>query len=199
MKWELIDRQECYRGFFKLEKLRLRHELFDGGWSPVLERELMQHGQHSHAVAVLPYDPRRDEVILIEQFRAGAITSPQGPWMLEIIAGLVETGESVEEVAYRETREEAGCALQTLIPVYDYYPTPAGYAEHVSLFIGRVDAEGVSGIHGLAEEGEDIRVTAVDANTAFSMLEEGVIRNSIAIIGLQWLQINRRKLREMWC
>ena len=195
MKWEIVDRTLCYQGFFRIEQLRLRHSLYRGGQSGILLRALIQR---SDAIAVLPYDPYLDRVVLIEQFRTGAIESPQGPWMVEIIAGLIETGEDREQTIFREAREEADCELQALHHLYDYYSTPGGFKERVSLYVARVDSSTVGGIHGQQQEDEDIRVRVVAANEAFEMISSGLITSAMPIIALQWLQINREVLRDMW-
>ena len=195
MKWEIVDRTLCYQGFFRIEQLRLRHSLYNGGQSGVLLRELIQR---SDAIAVLPYDPQLDRVALIEQFRTGAIESPQGPWMVEIIAGLIEVGENREQTIVREAREEAGCELQALHHLYDYYSTPGGFKERVSLYVAKVDSSALGGIHGRQQEGEDIRVRVVAADEAFDMMTSGLIISAMPIIALQWLQINRELLRDMW-
>jgi ADP-ribose pyrophosphatase len=111
---EVLSRETAYRGFFSLEKLTLRHGLFGGGMSPPITRELIEKGDVS---AVLLYDPALDRVVLIEQFRVGALRDPDGPWMMEVVAGLIEAGESAEDVARREAMEEAGCAVLELVPV----------------------------------------------------------------------------------
>lgn len=195
MKWEIVDRTLCYQGFFRIEQLRLRHSLYSGGQSGILLRELIQR---SDAVAVLPYDPRLDRVVLIEQFRTGAIESPQGPWLVEIVAGLIEAGEDREQTIFREAREEAGCELQALHHLYDYYSTPGGFKERVSLYVARVDSSTVGGIHGRQQEDEDIRVRVIAANEAFEMILSGLITSAMPIIALQWLQINREFLRDLW-
>jgi ADP-ribose pyrophosphatase len=195
MKWEITDRALCYQGFFRLERLQLRHSLYAGGWSCVLRRELFTR---SDAVAVLPYDPTRDRVLLIEQFRAGALESPHGPWLIEIIAGLIEPGEQREEVAHREAREETGCELLDLHHICDYYSSPGGFSERVSVYLARADLADVSGVHGLREEGEDIRISVVSAEAAFQMVASNVIVSAMPIIALQWLQIHRERIRQSW-
>jgi ADP-ribose pyrophosphatase len=195
MKWEIIERQLAYRGFFQLEVLQLRHSLYDGGWSEVLKRELFRR---SDAVAVLPYDPVRDEVLLIEQFRTGVIDAGVSPWLIEIVAGLIEPGEHRDEVAHREAREETGCALLDLQHVMDYYSSPGGFSERVSLYIARADLGEVSGVYGVREEGEDIRVTRVSAAAAFEMVASNIIVSAMPIIAIQWLQINHERVRDAW-
>ncbi len=195
-KWELIDRLCVYRGFFQVERLRLRHGLFAGGQSRVLERELVRHSHADGAVAVLPYDPVRDRVVLIEQFRTGAIESPSGPWLVEIVAGLVEPGEGPEQTALRETREECGCTPRDLHHLYDYYSSPGGLKERVSLYVAHVDAGAVRPLAGVGTEDEDIRVFTLSREAAFA--RAGLIGSAQPIIALQWLQMNHRQLQARW-
>ncbi len=193
---ELVEQQVCYQGFFRMEHYRLRHRLYDGGMSRLLSRELFERG---HAAAVLPYDPLLDRIVLLEQFRIGALDMPGGPWLLEIVAGIIEDGESPADVVRRETQEEAGCALLALEPICDYLVSPGGTSERISLFCGRVDASAAGGIHGLAAEGEDIRVGSVSFDEALALLHAGRINSASPIIALQWLQLHRERLRRQWC
>lgn len=192
---KIISKEVAYQGFFRLQRYRLRHSLFAGGWSGELVRECFERG---HAVAVLPYDPKRHQVVLIEQFRIGALQSPHGAWLLETVAGMIEDGEAIEEVARREAVEEANCKLGRLHPVYSYLSTPGGCSEQISLFCGEVDASQVSGIYGLEDEGEDIRVRAYDFDEAMALLESDRIGSSTPIIALQWLQLNYPHLQTLW-
>ncbi len=191
---EVVEATPVYRGFFNLTRLKLRHTLFQGGWSGILERELFHRGR---AVAVLPYDPETDRVVLIEQFRVGALGVNETPWLLEIVAGAIEEGETPEAVAHRETREEAGCAIHELIRIGEFFPTPGGCSEKITLFCGIVDAGGVGGVHGLAEEHEDILASAVGFDEAMAWIEQGRIDSAVPIIGLQWLALNRARLRGL--
>jgi ADP-ribose pyrophosphatase len=196
MDWEIIDRSLGYQGFFRLDVLHIRHALYGGGWSPTLTRELFRR---SDAVAVLPYDPVRDRVLLIEQFRMGAIDAPHGPWLTEIIAGLVEPGEGREQVAHREAREEANCELQALYHVVDYYSSPGGFSERVSIYLAKADLNDPTyGIHGPQSEGEDIRVQVIGAQQAFDKVASGAIVSAMPIIALQWLHLNREMIRGLW-
>lgn len=192
---EILEKMVCYSGFFRMERYRLRHRLFGGGWSPVLSRELFERGD---AAAVLPYDPDLDQVVLIEQFRVGALSAPGGPWLLEIVAGVVGHDETAEQVVHREALEEANCLIQALIPVCEYWVSPGGTSERISLFCGKVEASCVNGIHGLAEEGEDIRVFTLPFVDAMRDIQTGKINSASAIIALQWLALNRDDLRSRW-
>jgi len=194
-QFEILDKEIVYTGFFRMEKYRLRHTLFAGGWSGEINRELFVRGS---AVAVLLYDPHTDKVVLIEQFRAGAIVQPDRAWLVEIVAGGIEEGETAVEVAYRESMEEAGCEIQELIVINEFYTTPGGCSERITLFCGKIDSSQVGGIHGLDHEDEDILVRAVDFKDAYLMLENNEIESAIPIIALQWLALNKDKLKQQW-
>lgn len=192
---EIIEKKVCYEGFFRIERYRLKHRLYNGSWSSEIVRELFERG---HAAAVLPYDPVRDEVILIEQFRVGALDAPDGPWLMEIVAGVIDEGETTEDVVKREAVEEAGCTITELMPICDYLVSPGGTSEMISLYCGRVDATGVGGIHGLDEENEDIKVTAIPYHDALSLLDSGKINSASPIMAMQWLALNRQRIRTLW-
>jgi ADP-ribose pyrophosphatase len=189
-QWKLVKHMTLFEKYFKLDEYSLSHELFGGGSSSVFTREVFERGS---VVAVLPYDPERGKVVLIEQFRVGAIEDPDGPWLIESVAGVIEEGESTQQVALRESEEEAGCSIKQLELISQYYVSPGGTTEHCSLYCGLVDSDGVAGIHGLADENEDIRVMVVDSQEAFAWVREGKIRSSATIIALQWLEINQAR------
>ena len=191
----VIEKELAYDGYFKIIRYRLIHGLFAGGDGPEISREIFERGR---AVAVLPYDPERDEVVLIEQFRPGALGVEPDPWLIETIAGIVEPGEAIVDVAKREAKEEAGLDLQELEPVISYFASPGGSTETVDLFIARVDASGAGGLFGLAEEGEDIKVHVVSLHQALSWLSKGLIKVATTIIALQYLLLNRDRLRLVW-
>ena len=192
---ELLEKSESYSGFFRINRYRLRHRLFAGGWSGVIEREVFERG---HAVGVLPYDPVADSLVLIEQFRIGALVAGMSPWLIEVVAGIIEEGEAPEGVARRETLEEAGLEIQALMPMCRYLVSPGGSSESVRLYCGRVDSRGAGGIHGLAEEHEDIRVDHLPYGEAMRLLEEGQVTNSVGLIALQWLALHRDRVRAAW-
>nr|VFJ58330.1 MAG: ADP-ribose pyrophosphatase [Candidatus Kentron sp. FW] len=192
---EIIEKTTCYQGFFRLERYRLRHDLFAGGRTGILTRECLERG---HAAAVLLFDPDLDSLVMIEQFRVGAMETPGGPWLLEFVAGIMEEGESPEAVVRREAMEEAGCEILDLMPALRFLLSPGGCSEEIHLFCGRVDARNAGGIHGLAQEGEDIRVRVVAVDEALRLLETGRITNASAIIALQWFALHRDSLLERW-
>lgn len=192
MQFKLIQQQTLYQGFFRLKRYTLQHELFGGGWSGQFTREILDRGK---AVAVLLHDPENDKLLLIEQFRPGAIDDPQGAWMLEIVAGIVESGEDDADVARRESMEEAGCVVSEVEPVLEYYPSSGGCNETISLYYATVDLSNTQpGIHGLDSENEDIRTHIISLDTALEWLERGKIKSSMTVIALQWLAL--KQLRE---
>ena len=194
---EILKNETIYQGFFKLNKVQFKHKLFAGGWSGTVTRELLIKGAASAMVA---YDPVLDNVVLVEQVRIGAYdpTSIQSPWLLELIAGMVEEGETPESVALRESEEEAGAKISHMQHCLSVWDSPGGVLERIHVFVGKVDSTTVGGLHGLVEENEDIRVHVVSRETAYQWLCEGKIDNGIAVIGLQWLELKYRKLKEQW-
>jgi ADP-ribose pyrophosphatase len=194
---DIIETKVCYDGFFKLLRYKLKHQLFAGGWSEELLREIVERGQ---AVAILPYDPISDQVIMIEQFRPGAINHPNGAWLWEIVAGIIETGETAVEVAHRETIEETACQVSDILPICEFFVSPGCCTETTTLFCGRVDARKVkeASIHGVASEHEDIQVHVISFSKALTMLQTGKIRFAPAIIALQWLALHREDVKAKW-
>lgn len=193
---EIVAREVLFKGYFQLEQYRVRHRLHAGGWSGVVTRELFERG---HAAAVLPYDPRRDAVALVQQFRVGALAAGRGPWLTEIVAGIIGPGEMPEEVVRREASEEAGLDLGELVPISRHLTSPGGCSETVVMFCGRIDAATAGGIHGLSQEHEDIRVIVLPAQDAFALRRQNVeIADGNTIVALLWLELNREELRRRW-
>ena len=192
---EIIARETLYSGFFSMELYRFRHRLFNGEMSGEIKREIFERG---HAAVLLPFDPVRDEVVLVEQVRIAAYDTSETPWLLEMVAGMIEEGESVEDVARREALEAAGLAIGRTKPVLSYLASPGGTTERSSIMVGEVDATTAKGIHGLADENEDIRVHVVSREQAYQWVEEGLIDNAASVIALQWLQLHHQNLRNEW-
>lgn len=189
---EILDEQLSYDGFLKIRSFQLRHRLFEGGWGAPINRELVDK---SAAAGVLLVDPEREQVVLIEQFRIGVQRPDHSPWILELVAGMVEPGEQPADVAHRESEEEAGASIRELTPIGEYYSTPGGTNEYLHLFVGAVDCSGLGGVHGLEEEGEDIRVHIVSVERAQQMLDEGTICNAHTALALYWLRGNYAEWR----
>ncbi|HCE2178203.1 TPA: ADP-ribose diphosphatase [Vibrio parahaemolyticus] len=191
---EIISKESVFEGFFKMVKYRFKHRLFAGGWSDVVEREMFERG---HAAAMLPYDPKTDQVVIIEQIRIGALEH-EHPWQLEIVAGMIDRDESAEEVIRREAEEEAGITVGRVASVTSYYPSSGGCSEKLDVFVGEVDASKAHGIHGLDYEDEDIRVHVLSREQAYQWVKDGIFENGASIIALQWLQLNHQELRSQW-
>ncbi len=181
--------------FLRLTRYAIIHRLFNGGMSNTFNYEVLER---KSAVAILPYDPVLDRVILIEQFRPGALADPKSPWLLEIPAGVIDKNELPDEVAYREMKEEAGCEALDLHPIFEFFVSPGGSNEYLHLYCSKVDASTIEGIHGLAEENEDIRVLNLLTDEALEKMYSGTIKTVPALVALLWLQVHRKKLQEIW-
>jgi len=145
-----------------------------------------------------PTHPLLDAVVLLKQFRIGAYAAGWNPWLIEIVAGIIEPGEKAEDVVRREAAEEAGLAVSEILPIAEYLPSPGGTSETTALFCGRVDAARAGGTHGLAEEGEDIEVSIHQGKDIEALVSSGRIRNAVSLIALQWFVLNRQALRRRW-
>ena len=192
---ELVGHEVVFQGFFKVGRYLFRHGRFQGGLSGVLRREVFERG---HAAAVLPYDPRRDEVVLIRQFRAGAYVAGRNAWTWEIVAGILKPGESPQELSRREAVEEANLEIGDMIAMHDVVMSPGACSETCAMFLGRVDTSTAGGVFGLEAEGEDILAKVVPYADARAMLDRDVIGNAIGVIALQWLAIHRHEVRQRW-
>lgn len=197
MKYEIqiVESETIYQGFLGIKRFHVRHSLFAGGNGPVIVRERVESFQ---AASVLLYDPLLDKVVMIEQFRIGAIDDPGGAWILEVIGGVVEHGETPEQVARREAVEEAGCSIRRLVPICNFMVSPGFSTERIFLFCGEVDASAAGGIHGLEQEGEDIRVEVLSADDVVGELYGGRVNCTSALVAVQWLAMNRDRLRLEW-
>jgi ADP-ribose pyrophosphatase len=193
--FKLIENKRVYDGFLKLNRYRLQHDLFQGGQCAELVRERMEELQ---AASVLLYDPTLDQVVLIEQFRIGALEQPGHPWVVETVGGYLGTDETPEEVARREAMEEANCVIHKLEPICTFMVSPGISVDRIHLFCGQVDASRAGGVHGLDHEGEDIRVVVMDADQAIGELYGGRMNSTSVIIALQWLAARRDELRQRW-
>jgi len=193
--YQVLHEELSFDGFFRIKTLNLRHTLFAGGWSPPLRRELFERDT---CVGVLLYDPDRDELVLVEQFRVGLLPSGNDPWVLELVAGIIEPGETAQQVARRESLEESGCVISELLTIAEYFSSPGGSSEFFHLYCGRVNSDGAGGIYGLENEGEDIRAHVFSVDDAMALMASGKINNAHTLIALQWLQLNKRDVQRQW-
>jgi ADP-ribose pyrophosphatase len=193
---DVIEARTGFARHLQVDVVRFRQRRFDGGWSGERVFDIARRGA---AAAVLLYDPERDEVVLIEQFRLAALYAGRVPWQIEAVAGLVDGGEPPAVVARREAVEEAGLEVKgPLVPIQSMLPACGSFDEVVWLYCGRVDASGAGGIYGLPEEHEDIRVVVKPVAEIAAMLDEGRIDSAHTLISLYWLLRHRDRLRREW-
>ena len=192
---QIADQTTVFQGFFQINTYKFRHRLYNGGWSEVVTREMFERG---HAVVVLPYNPQTDQLVLIEQVRLGALATSVSPWLLEAVAGMIDVGETHEAVARREAMEEAGLELGRLWPMLSYLSSPGGTTERIHVFLGELTHSVTTGVFGLAEEHEDIKVHVVSEQTAQQLLQAGAIDNAATVIALQWLALHKAQVRQQW-
>lgn len=191
----LLKTETLFQGFFKMVRHTFTHKKYDGSQSDIVQREVFERG---HAVAVLAYDKDLEEFVLIEQFRYPAMATSEHPWMIEIIAGIIEPGEQEVDVCKREALEEAGVELVNVTKALTYLSSPGGTTERLHIYMAQVDASKAAGIHGLANEAEDIKVLRVPEKQAIQWLEQGKIDNAAAVIALQWFLLNKQSLLSRW-
>lgn len=193
----IVAHETAFRRHLRLDVVRYRNRLYSGAWSGERVYDVVRRGG---AVAIVLYDPGRDEVVLVEQFRLPPLIAGFSPWIVEIVAGLIDKeGESEEQVARREALEEAGVeVIGELVPIQLYLPTPGNSDETVMLFCGRVDASKAAGVHGVPEEGEDIRVVVRTVGELEAMVDAGRIETGHTLIAFYWLLRHRDELRRKW-
>lgn len=192
---ELVRHEVAFQGYFKVVRYFFRHTLHNGGMSGEISREVFERGQ---AGGVLMYDPERDEVVLIRQFRAGAYVAGRHPWTWEIVAGIIEEKETAEIMIRRETVEEAGLEVGELIAIQNVMLTPGACSEACQIFLGRIDSSKAGGVFGLAEEHEDILVKVLPFAEAYALVERNEVDNAVGVIALQWLALHRDEVRKRW-
>jgi len=192
---EVLEDECVYKGFFEMRKLTLKHRKFNGDWSQPMTREMMVRDD---AVCVLLFDPKADKVLLIEQFRP-AVLRNSSPWLLELVAGMVEEGEQDEDVARREAMEEAGVEVKRLEYMFKFVPSPGGLVEYLRMYAGEFDASlvDVTRTHGLDNENEDIKLHLMTSQEAIDLLRQD-IENASTIMGLQWFALNKTELVKKW-
>lgn len=191
---EILATERVYDGFYKMDRLQLRHKTFAGDWSQPITRELMN--RHD-AVCVLLWDPDADTIVICEQFRIGSLNEAS-PWLYELVAGLIDKDESPEEVGRREAVEEAGVDIGRMKFLYRYQPSPGGSNETVYLYIAQASLPECGGVFGLAEESEDIRTHIIARNEAMNWINDGRIANAASLLALQWLDFHQQALRQEW-
>ncbi len=192
---QILNKKRLADGFFKIDSYTLRVPHYDGTLGAPIEREVADRG---NAAGVLLYDPDREEMIFVEQFRPGAFFAKDNPWMFECVAGIIDAGETGADVAVREAIEEAGCTVTDLEFALSYYSSPGGMTERIDVYCGRVDSAKHAQIGGLAAEGEDIRIRTVSVGDMAEMVRTGKINNALTLIACQWFLLNRNNLAKKW-
>ncbi len=195
LEFEVTEKTALYQGFFSLKRYTIRHQLFAGGWSNLFHREIFERG---NAAAVLLLDRVKETVVMVEQFRPGAMDTQENPWLLELVAGMIEAGEEPEQVVYRESIEEASCKIGRLMRICDYLVSPGGTSERVWLFLGEVDSSQLPELGGLEDENEDIRIHQLPVSAIFQLLDDGKVNNAMSLIAIQWLKIHWSNRFNFW-
>lgn len=190
--FEILQKETLYQGFLTVQKYQLRFRCFQGGFSHPVSRELLSKDP---AVAVFLYDPKKDKVVMIEQFRVGALQDTESPWVLEIVAGVVDANETNESTAYREAKEEANCDILSLRHICTYHVSPGISNEITSVYCGFIEAPNETGFYGLLEDGEDIKVHIMSGPEVIQLFRQGKITSASAVIAIQWFELNRETLR----
>jgi len=187
--------ESLYKGFFQFNKYFISNQLFAGGWSDTYTREIFERG---HAAAILLLDENRDQLVFVEQFRPGAMQSEQSPWLIELVAGMIEEGELPEEVVKRESIEESGSKVKRLVKMCEYLVSPGGTTERIWLYLGEIDSTKTASFAGLESENEDIKVHCISTQKAFDWLDSGKINNAMTIIAVQWLKLRLIQQTPLW-
>lgn len=193
---ELLRSEPAYANYFAVDEYLLRFRRFDGSLSAPVERAVFGSGD---AVTLLPYDPVRDTVLLVEQFRTGPFARGEAdPWCLECVAGRCDPMEAPEATARREAEEEAGLRIGRVERVGAYYSSVGMLSEYLTAFVGEADLSSAGGEFGLAVEDEDIRAHVVTRTAAMEAVASGEVNNGPTIIALLWLDKHAERLRHAW-
>lgn len=190
---EVVDHRYIHRGFMDFSVMRLRHARFDGTTTPEIDRYICHR---DHAVAIILYDPITDKLVMVEQFRVGAFAAGMQPWLLEFVAGMVKPGEDPIAVAIREAMEESGSTPRDVQLIYSMMPSPGGSSEIVDIYAGLVDSTGIGGLHGVADEVEDIRIHVVPAAIAIAQMDANRVASGFTLLGLSWFARHRAHWRQ---
>ncbi len=183
LKYKIINKKNLYSGFFNVNKYQFIHKKHNGDWSGTVEREIFSG---AHVSTLLPYDPIKKEIILIQQFRAGVLSRYDKDYLYEIVAGIIDKGEKPEETAMRECFEETGCEVKKILPIQTYFPAPGSSESYYHLYLGEINSFNGNRITGLESENEDILVKSYKVNDVRNMLKKKKIMNGLTLIALQW-------------
>ena len=192
MKSEFIinKKKKLHDGFFKLHEINFNHKKHNGKWNQNVSREIFSG---AHVSTLLPYDPIKKKILLLKQFRAGVIARNYDPLTTEIVAGIIDEGETPEQAAIRECLEETGCKVKKLINIYSYFPAPGSSESYYHLFLGEINSFEGERILGQDDENEDILVKSFDLEEVKDLLNNNKIINGVTLIALQWFFLNYYK------
>ena len=192
---QIVDRTFVFQGFIQVEKVNLRHRLFNQTeYTAVISRELIQRPE---AAGVLIYDDAQQKFALIEQFRIGAMDDQDSAWQLEIIAGVLDGDESPESCIRREALEESGCELKELQHLFSFYPSAGACAELFHLYSANTTLPQEGGVFGMPDEGENIQLHIIDYREIPNLLTNGRLKNAPVIMALQWLQQQIKTVKDV--
>ncbi len=183
LNYKIINKKNLYSGFFSLNKYEFIHQKHDGNWTGKVEREIFGG---AHVSTLLPFDPIKKEIILIQQFRAGVLSRYDEEYLYEIVAGIIDNNEKPEDTAKRECLEETGCKVKKILPIQNYFPAPGSSESYYHLFLGEIDSFEGERIRGLEKENENILVKAFKIEQVRKLLKDKKILNGLTLIALQW-------------
>lgn len=189
-KYKIISKKKLYKGFYEANELEFVYQKHDGNWSSKLKREIFGG---AHVAGLLPYDPNKNEILLIQQFRPGIVKRYNKSLLYEIVAGMIDRDETPKESAKRECLEETGCKVKKIIPIQNYFPAPGSSESYYHLFIGEIDTFQGKRITGLKTENEDILVKSFKVNEVKKFLKNKIIVNGLTLVALQWFFLNYYK------
>ena len=183
LKYKILNKINLYSGFFSFNKYEFIHEKHNGKWTDKVQREIFGG---SNVATLLPYDPVRKEIVLIQQFRAGVLSRYDDDYLYEIVAGIINQGENAEDTAKRECLEETGCEVKKIMPIQGYFPDPGSSESYYHLFLGEINGFDGERVMGLESENEDILVKSFHIDDVRKMLKNNQIINGLTLIALQW-------------
>lgn len=190
LKYKILNKINLYSGFFSLNRFEFIHQKHDGKWTGKIQREIFSG---AHVSTLLPYDPVRKEFVLIQQFRAGTLSRYDDDYLFEIVAGIIDEGESAEDTAKRECLEETGCEVNNIMPIQGYFPAPGSSESYYHLFLGEINGFDGERIKGLESENENILVKSFKVDHVRQMLRNNQITNGLTLIALQWFFLEYNK------
>ena len=188
MDYKIENEKHAYSGFLKVLKADVTHKSVDGKKMITASRECLERGD---SVAVLAYESSSDSFLFTKQFRYPSARR-ESPWMLELVAGSIDKGETEGKAARREVLEEIGYEINSLHKIVTYFPSPGGCSEQIHLFFTEVSSgQQIQSGGGKASEKEDIEIIKISKQETKRMLQNNEFNNSISLIGLQWYFLNK--------